>query len=188
MPSETPMLLKRIPSMDSFATSCLATSAMDNRCMLHGLPSYHTDEMPICGSSRFSGAYSRTDDIHSNASATSCWLCGPAASAGFRWVMVEENLFARFAKAEAGCMLSAVPTPGFTATSSSDALPPVGCGSVVDPTRASVFDAVLCMRTATHALGNAPRDDNVRGLVIIVTAAGEQTRQAWCRVRERAPP
>ena len=97
-------------------------------------------------------------------------------------------LFARFAKAEAGCMLSAVPTPGFTATSSSDALPPVGCGSVVDPTRASVFDAVLCMRTATHALGNAPRDDNVRGLVIIVTAAGEQTRQAWCRVRERAPP
>ena len=49
MPSLTPMLLKRSPTMSSACTEVLTQPATSSRCMLQGLPSYQTEEMPTCG-------------------------------------------------------------------------------------------------------------------------------------------
>ncbi len=49
MPSLTPMLLKRSPTISRFCTASFAAAATSSRCMLHGLPSYHTEAMPTCG-------------------------------------------------------------------------------------------------------------------------------------------
>src|ERR1700761_8658209 len=48
MPSETPIVLKRIGTRPALATESLQIWERSRRCMLHGLPSYHTDEMPTC--------------------------------------------------------------------------------------------------------------------------------------------
>ena len=48
IPSDTPMVLKRMPTMPACSTPSLTAAARSIRCMLHGLPSYHTDEMPTC--------------------------------------------------------------------------------------------------------------------------------------------
>ena len=49
MPSLTPMVLKRMPTRPAAATPSLTSSARSRRCMLQGLPSYHTLAMPTCG-------------------------------------------------------------------------------------------------------------------------------------------
>lgn len=48
MPSDTPIELKRRPTIPTASHCALASSAMSSRCMLHGLPSYHTEAMPTC--------------------------------------------------------------------------------------------------------------------------------------------
>lgn len=47
-PSLTPMVLNIKPTMPWSCTPALTVSARDSRCMLQGLLSYHTDEMPTC--------------------------------------------------------------------------------------------------------------------------------------------
>ncbi len=47
MPSETPMVLKRMGTRPALATLSRTTLERSSRCMLQGLPSYQTDEMPI---------------------------------------------------------------------------------------------------------------------------------------------
>src|SRR2546422_10968419 len=49
MPSETPMVLNRIPIAPVRVTPSLTRSPSWLRCMLQGLPSYQTDPMPTCG-------------------------------------------------------------------------------------------------------------------------------------------
>src|SRR5476649_443264 len=49
MPSLTPIVLKRMPTMPAAATPSFTFSASASRCMLQGLPSYHTLAMPTCG-------------------------------------------------------------------------------------------------------------------------------------------
>ncbi len=49
MPSLTPIVLKRNPTMPAATTPSLTFSARCNKCMLQGLPSYHTLAMPTCG-------------------------------------------------------------------------------------------------------------------------------------------
>ena len=49
MPSLTPMVLKRMPTRPAAVTPSLTALARSSRCMLHGLPSYQTLEMPTCG-------------------------------------------------------------------------------------------------------------------------------------------
>ena len=49
MPSLTPMVLKRIPTMACASTPSFTFSARSSKCMLQVLPSYHTLEMPTCG-------------------------------------------------------------------------------------------------------------------------------------------
>ena len=34
--------------MPASSTPCLTSAARSIKCMLHGLPSYHTDEIPTC--------------------------------------------------------------------------------------------------------------------------------------------
>ena len=46
MPSETPMVLKRMGTRPALATPSLTVVARSFRCMLQGLPSYHTLAMP----------------------------------------------------------------------------------------------------------------------------------------------
>jgi len=46
MPSDTPTVLKRIPTMSAATTPSLTFVAMSPRCMLHGLPSNHTLAIP----------------------------------------------------------------------------------------------------------------------------------------------
>src|SRR3990172_399930 len=49
MPSLTPIVLNRIPTMPAATTPSFTFSASDSRCMLQGLPSYQTLEIPTCG-------------------------------------------------------------------------------------------------------------------------------------------
>src|SRR5687768_4462868 len=49
MPSLTPTVLKRIPIIPAAVTPSLTFSARSRRCMLQGLPSNQTLEMPTCG-------------------------------------------------------------------------------------------------------------------------------------------
>ena len=46
IPSETPMVLKRIPTRPASVTPTLVSAASSSRCMLQGLPSYHIDAIP----------------------------------------------------------------------------------------------------------------------------------------------
>jgi len=55
MPSETPMVLKRMPTMPASATPSLTRAPSSFRCMLQVLPSHQTLAMPICGLSMSSG-------------------------------------------------------------------------------------------------------------------------------------
>ena len=48
IPSDTPMVLKRRPTHPESTTPRLTSSERSRRCMLHGLPSYHTEHMPTC--------------------------------------------------------------------------------------------------------------------------------------------
>ncbi len=52
MPSETPMVLKRIPTRPASTTPRFTTAAKSLRCMLQLLPSYQTAEMPTSALSR----------------------------------------------------------------------------------------------------------------------------------------
>ena len=56
MPSETPMVLKRNPTMSSAATPSFTCAARSIRCLLQGLPSHQTEEMPIWGLFMSSGS------------------------------------------------------------------------------------------------------------------------------------
>ena len=49
MPSLTPMVLNRMPTMPAACTPSLTSAARSLRCMLQVLPSYHTLAMPTCG-------------------------------------------------------------------------------------------------------------------------------------------
>ena len=49
MPSETPMVLNRMPTRPAAATPFFTSSPRSLRCMLQGLPSYQTLAMPTCG-------------------------------------------------------------------------------------------------------------------------------------------
>ena len=49
IPSETPMVLKRIPTRPAWTTPSLALAARSLRCMLQVLPSYHIEAIPTCG-------------------------------------------------------------------------------------------------------------------------------------------
>ena len=49
MPSLTPIVLNRIPTMPAAATPFLACAPSLSRCMLQVLPSYHMAAMPTCG-------------------------------------------------------------------------------------------------------------------------------------------
>ena len=49
IPSLTPIVLNRNPTIPAACTPVFTCSASCMRCMLHGLPSYQTDEMPTCG-------------------------------------------------------------------------------------------------------------------------------------------
>ena len=46
MPSETPMVLKRMPTRPAATTPSLTFAARSWRCMLQGLPSYQTLAIP----------------------------------------------------------------------------------------------------------------------------------------------
>ena len=50
MPSETPAVKKRRPTMSASFTPSFTASANMPRCMLHGLPSYHMAAIPTWGS------------------------------------------------------------------------------------------------------------------------------------------
>ena len=52
MPSETPMVLKRMPTKPAAVTPSLTFAARSRRCMLQGFPSNQTLAMPTCGLSR----------------------------------------------------------------------------------------------------------------------------------------
>ena len=47
IPSLTPTVLKRIPTKPASTTPFLTSSARVSKCILHGLPSYHTLPIPI---------------------------------------------------------------------------------------------------------------------------------------------
>ena len=49
MPSLTPMVLKRMPTMPAVVTPARTVVAKSFRCMLQELPSYHMLAMPTCG-------------------------------------------------------------------------------------------------------------------------------------------
>ena len=49
MPSLTPMVLNRIPTIPAATTPSFTLSASASRCMLQGLPSYQTLAIPTCG-------------------------------------------------------------------------------------------------------------------------------------------
>src|SRR5829696_8283227 len=49
MPSDTPIVLKRMPTQFDAATPSFTCPPRSCRCMLHGLPSYQTASMPSCG-------------------------------------------------------------------------------------------------------------------------------------------
>ena len=49
MPSETPMVWKRMPTMPACSTASCTSSPSLSRCMLQGLPSYQTAPMPTWG-------------------------------------------------------------------------------------------------------------------------------------------
>src|SRR5271155_1390415 len=46
IPSETPMVLNCIGTRPALATPSLTTFESDRRCILQGLPLYHTEDMP----------------------------------------------------------------------------------------------------------------------------------------------
>ncbi len=49
MPSLTPMVLNRMPTMPGRLHAFFYLSAKCSKCMLQGLPSNHMLEMPTCG-------------------------------------------------------------------------------------------------------------------------------------------
>src|SRR6185369_16087758 len=49
MPSLSPTVLNRMPTIPAASTPSFTLAASVLRCMLHDFPSYHTLEMPICG-------------------------------------------------------------------------------------------------------------------------------------------
>ncbi len=54
MPSESPMVLNRMPTSPAASTPSLTRAARSRRCMLQVLPSYHTLAMPTSGLARSS--------------------------------------------------------------------------------------------------------------------------------------
>ena len=48
MPSDTPIVLKRIPMRSAATTPCFTNPPSSFKCMLQGLPSYHTLAIPTC--------------------------------------------------------------------------------------------------------------------------------------------
>src|SRR6184192_2394331 len=81
MPSETPIVLKRIPMQPEETTPSFTRSPSWFRCMLQGFPSYQTEQMPTCGLSRSSGLR----PVAMSMAWLAPWLAG--------WVMREEILF-----------------------------------------------------------------------------------------------
>ena len=55
MPSLTPMVLNRMPTIPAAVTPSRTLAASLSRCMLQVLPSYHMLAMPTCGFSRSAG-------------------------------------------------------------------------------------------------------------------------------------
>jgi len=48
MPSETPTVLKRYPTKPAAVTDARTLVPRSSKCMLHGLPSNHTEQTPTC--------------------------------------------------------------------------------------------------------------------------------------------
>src|SRR4029079_12552168 len=80
IPSETPMVLKRMPTRPAAVTPFFTSSASLLRCMLQVLPSYQTLAMPIWALFRSSGER----PVPRSMAWLPPWLLG--------WVMWEENL------------------------------------------------------------------------------------------------
>ena len=55
MPSLTPIVLNRMPTMPAATTPSRTLAANLSRCMLQVLPSYHMLAIPTCGLSRSAG-------------------------------------------------------------------------------------------------------------------------------------
>mmetsp|Transcript_20682 Transcript_20682/g.48645 ORF Transcript_20682/g.48645 Transcript_20682/m.48645 type:complete len:205 (-) Transcript_20682:386-1000(-) len=49
IPSDTPTVLKRMPTQSAPTTPSLTYSESSRRCMLQGFPSYQTEQIPTCG-------------------------------------------------------------------------------------------------------------------------------------------
>jgi hypothetical protein len=90
MPSLTPIVLNRMPTMPAALTPSFTRVANSPKCMLQVLPSYHMAAMPTCG---FCMSASVRPVPKSMA-----WL----APWDFGWVMWEENLLSMGGKA-VGC-------------------------------------------------------------------------------------
>lgn len=56
IPSETPIVLNRKPTMSSAYTPSFTRAAKSIKCLLHGLPSHQTLEIPIWGLFMSSGS------------------------------------------------------------------------------------------------------------------------------------
>jgi len=56
MPSLTPMVLNLMPSIPASSQPFFTYPPRSRRCMLQGLPSYHTDETPTWGLLMSSGS------------------------------------------------------------------------------------------------------------------------------------
>src|SRR5215470_7311830 len=52
MPSETPIVLKRMPTRPAASTPCFTSAERSSRCMLQGLPSNQQEAIPTCALSR----------------------------------------------------------------------------------------------------------------------------------------
>ena len=72
MPSETPMVLNRMPISPAWSTPSLTFAASSLRCMLQVLPSYHMEAIPTCALSRSSGVSPVPYSIACDAPCTAC--------------------------------------------------------------------------------------------------------------------
>src|SRR3954453_13882629 len=91
MPSLTPTVLKRIPTSPTSSQPRLTWVLRSARCMLHGLPSYQTLPMPICGLARSS----QESPVAMSIACDAPWLAGCVMGAEYllrpvvgRWVAV----------------------------------------------------------------------------------------------------
>src|SRR5687767_13283577 len=78
IPSLTPTVLNRIPTSPACSAPRFTCTPKSARCMLHGLPSYHTAPIPTCGLFRSS----QESPVAISIACDAPWLAG--------WVMREE--------------------------------------------------------------------------------------------------